>query len=83
MVLAPVPAGPVYLPIQVSSFGLEVGGNLGHVLDRHDLDLGMGLVPGPGLGALGPVADTHEMGQKQILCFATEIFPALEIFLRL
>lgn len=56
--------------------------NLGHVLNRLDLDLSEGLVPAVSLRSLTAVADEHVDGPKQILCFATLILPALEIFFR-
>ena len=42
--------------VELVGLRLEIGGDLGHVLDRLDLDLRVLLVPGTGLGALEPIA---------------------------
>ena len=60
--------------VELVGLRLEIGGDLGHVLDRLDLDLRVLLVPGTDLGALEPIA--------QRLYLALLILPAFEIFVR-
>ena len=51
--------------VELVGLRLEIGGDLGHVLDRLDLDLRVLLVPGTGLGALEPIAHGRARGRSE------------------